>query len=78
MTINKKDVEFVGTWEFEEKVVAEKEYKATHKFKSADKIKELPQEVKDLLPGEKANLKDGSKVTPTEPTKKEVRRKDYR
>ncbi len=50
----------------------EKEYKATHKFESEDKTKKLPKEVIDLVPAVKANLKDGSKVTPTEPTKKEV------
>ncbi|WP_196756696.1 SHIRT domain-containing protein, partial [Streptococcus gordonii] len=35
--------------------------------------KELPQEVKALLPGDQTDLKDRSQVTPTQPSKTEVK-----
>ncbi len=35
-------------------------YKATHWFVSGTPGKELPQEVKDLLPADQTDLKDGS------------------
>ena len=68
-TINGSDVKFVGTWEF----TPAPTYKATHEFVSGTPGKELPQEVKSLLPADQTDLKDGSQVTPTEPSKTEVK-----
>ncbi|MBZ2148654.1 LPXTG-anchored SHIRT domain periscope protein [Streptococcus gordonii] len=68
-TINGADVKFVGTWEF----TPAPTYKATHEFVSGTPGKELPQEVKDLLPADQTDLKDGSQVTPTQPSKTEVK-----
>ncbi|VTT10275.1 LPXTG cell wall surface protein [Streptococcus gordonii] len=68
-TINGSDVKFVGTWEF----TPAPTYKATHEFVSGTPGKELPQEVKDLLPVAQTDLKDGSQVTPTQPSKTEVK-----
>ena len=68
-TINGADVKFVGTWEF----TPAPTYKATHEFVSGTSGKELPQEVKDLLPADQTNLKDGSQATPTQPSKTEVK-----
>ncbi|MBZ2135844.1 LPXTG-anchored SHIRT domain periscope protein [Streptococcus gordonii] len=68
-TINGSDVKFVGTWEF----TPAPTYKATHEFVSGTPGKELPQEVKSLLPADQTDLKDGSQVTPTEPSQTEVK-----
>ena len=68
-TINGADAHFVGTWEF----TPAPTYKATHAFVSGTSGKELPQEVKDLLPGDQTDLKDGSQVTPTQPSQTEVK-----
>ncbi|RSJ59280.1 putative acetyltransferase [Streptococcus gordonii] len=68
-TINEADVHFVGTWEF----TPAPTYKATHEFVSGTPGKELPQEVKDLLPADQTDLKDGSQATPTQPSKTEVK-----
>ena len=68
-TINGADAHFVGTWEF----TPAPTYKATHEFVSGTPGKELPQEVKDLLPADQTNLKDGSQATPTQPSKTEVK-----
>ncbi|KJQ64798.1 putative acetyltransferase [Streptococcus gordonii] len=68
-TINEADVHFVGTWEF----TPAPTYKATHEFMSGTPGKELPQEVKDLLPADQTDLKDGSQATPTQPSKTEVK-----
>ena len=68
-TINGSDVKFVGTWEF----TPAPTYKATHEFVSGTPGKELPQEVKDLLPVAQTDLKDGSQATPTQPSKTEVK-----
>ncbi|RSK03429.1 putative acetyltransferase [Streptococcus gordonii] len=68
-TINGADVKFVGTWEF----IPAPTYKATHEFVSGTPGKELPQEVKDLLPVAQTDLKDGSQATPTQPSKTEVK-----
>ena len=70
-TINGSDVKFVGTWEFTASPAPT--YKATHEFVSGTPGKELPQEVKALLPGDQTDLKDGSQVTPTQPSKTEVK-----
>ena len=71
-TINGSDVKFVGTWDF----TPAPTYKATHEFVSGTAGKELPQEVKDLLPADKADLADGTKATPTQPMKTEVKTAD--
>ena len=68
-TINGADAHFVGTWEF----TPSPTYKATHEFVSGTPGKELPQEVKDLLPADQTDLKDGSQATPTQPSKTEVK-----
>ena len=70
-TINGSDVKFVGTWEFTASPAPT--YKATHEFVSGTPGKELPQEVKALLPADQTDLKDGSQVTPTQPSKTEVK-----
>ncbi|MBX9096269.1 isopeptide-forming domain-containing fimbrial protein [Streptococcus gordonii] len=70
-TINGSDVKFVGTWEFTASLAPT--YKATHEFVSGTPGKELPQEVKALLPADQTDLKDGSQVTPTQPSQTEVK-----
>ncbi|MCT2161470.1 SHIRT domain-containing protein, partial [Granulicatella adiacens] len=49
-TINGSDVKFVGTWKFTAIPVPTVTHKAVHEFVSGTKGKELPQEVKSLLP----------------------------
>ena len=71
-TINGTDAHFVGTWDF----TPNPTYKATHEFVSGTAGKELPQEVKALLPSDQANLSDGTKATPTQPVKTEVETSD--
>ncbi|RKV86832.1 MAG: isopeptide-forming domain-containing fimbrial protein, partial [Streptococcus sp.] len=71
-TINGADAHFVGTWDF----TPAPTYKATHEFVSGTAGKELPQEVKSLLPSDKPDLTDGTKATPTQPTKTEVQTAD--
>ena len=71
-TINGADVKFVGTWDF----TPAPTYKATHEFVSGTAGKELPQAVKDLLPADKSDLADGTKTTPTQPVKTEVKTAD--
>ena len=71
-TINGADAKFVGTWTFAAKPSPAPTYKATHEFVSDTAGKELPQEVKDLLPSDKPDLADGTKTTPTQPVKTEV------
>ncbi len=68
-TINGADAHFVGAWEF----TPEPTYKATHEFVSGTPGKELPQEVKSLLPSDQTDLKDGSQATPTQPSQTEVK-----
>ena len=68
-TINGADAHFVGTWEF----TPAPTYKATHEFVSGMPGKELPQEVKSLLPVDQTDLKDGSQATPTQPRQTEVK-----
>ena len=72
-TINGADVKFIGTWEFTATPVPTVTHKAVHEFVSGTPGKELPQEVKALLPADQTNLKDGSKVTPTQPSQTEVK-----
>ena len=71
-TINGADARFVGTWDF----TPAPTYKATHEFVSGTAGKELPQAVKDILPSDQANLSDGTKATPTQPVKTEVKTAD--
>ena len=71
-TINGADAKFVGTWTFVAKPSPAPTYKSTHEFVSGTAGKELPQEVKSLLPTDKSDLADGSKTTPTQPVKTEV------
>ena len=66
--ISGDDVSFVGTWKFEENP----KYDVTHQFVSGTAGKELPQAVKDLIPGDKTGNKNGSTVTPSELTQTEV------
>ncbi len=72
-TINGADAKFVGTWTFVAKPSPAPTYKATHEFVSGTAGKELPQEVKALLPSDKSDLADGTKATPTQPSKTEVK-----
>ena len=72
-TINGADVKFVGTWEFTASPVPTVTHKAVHEFVSGIPGKELPQEVKTLLPADQTDLKDGSQVTPTQPSQTEVK-----
>ena len=44
-------------------------HKAVHEFVSGTPGKELPQEVKTLLPADQTDLKDGSQATPTQQAK---------
>ena len=48
-------------------------YNKIHEFVSGTPGKELPQEVKDLLPATDKNLSNGSQVTPTQPSQTEVK-----
>ncbi|MCY7026419.1 LPXTG-anchored SHIRT domain periscope protein [Streptococcus sanguinis] len=75
-TINGADAKFVGTWTFAAKPSPVPTYKATHEFVSGTAGKELPQEVKSLLPSDQANLSDGTKATSTQPVKTEVKTAD--
>ena len=75
-TINGADAKFVGTWTFVAKPSPAPTYKSTHEFVSGTAGKELPQEVKSLLPSDQANLSDGTKATPTQPVKTEVKTAD--
>ena len=72
-TINGSDVKFVGTWEFTASPAPTVTHKAVHEFVSGTPGKELPQEVKSLLPADQTDLKDGSQVTPTQPSQTEVK-----
>ena len=75
-TINGADVKFVGTWEFTpNRTPAPSQqphhallptYQARHEFVSGTPGKELPQEVKDLLPANQSNLSNGTGATPTQ------------
>ena len=67
VTVGTEDVKFVGKWEFEAK-----EHNATYKFESATAGKDLPQEVKDLLPTDAAKYKKGEQVTAKQPGQTQV------
>ena len=68
-TVEDKDVEFTGTWEF---TPDPEKYNVKHEFVSATEGKDLPQAVKDLTPKDQTGKKDGSTVKPTEPEKTKV------
>ena len=67
VTVGTEDVKFVGKWEF-----VAKEHNTTYKFESATAGKELPQEVKDLLPTDAAKYVKGAEVTAKQPAQAEV------
>ena len=67
VTVGTEDVKFVGKWEFEAK-----EHNATYKFESGTAGKELPQEVKDLLPTDVAKYKKGEQVNAKQPGQTQV------
>ena len=67
VTVGTEDVKFVGKWEF-----VAKEHNATYKFESGTAGKDLPQEVKDLLPTDNAKYKKGEQVTAKQPGQTQV------
>ncbi|HEL2052730.1 TPA: hypothetical protein TY426_002378, partial [Streptococcus suis] len=69
--INKTDGHFVGTWTFTPSTLVEKPAKVVHEFVSGTPGKELPQEVKDLLPSG-FDTKFDETVRPTTPTETTV------
>ncbi|MDU3125574.1 MAG: SHIRT domain-containing protein, partial [Finegoldia magna] len=71
-TVDNKDVEFTGTWEFTPKTTPT-DYNVNHKFVSSTEGKELPKAVTDLIPDQQTGKKDGETVTPTAPTQTEVK-----
>ncbi|HEL9645828.1 TPA: hypothetical protein U0K67_002110, partial [Streptococcus suis] len=73
--INKADGHFVGTWTFTPSTLAEKPAKVVHEFVSGTPDKELPQEVKDLLPSD-FDTKFDETVRPTTPTETTVKVSD--
>ena len=64
-TVADKDLTFTGTWKFI------KNLKVNYEFKSEDG-KNLPDEIINLLPKDEKTYKKGEKITPAEPTKKEI------
>ncbi|MDU1030657.1 MULTISPECIES: SHIRT domain-containing protein [Anaerococcus] len=54
----------------------ENKYKVTHKFESSTPGKSLPKEILDLLPKNQDGIENGRKVSPTKPSKLEVKVKD--
>ncbi|WP_296143360.1 SHIRT domain-containing protein, partial [uncultured Anaerococcus sp.] len=71
VTITDKDEKVTGIWEFTPDPEPNK-YNVNHKFVSATEGKDLPKAVTDLTPDQQTGKKDGSIVTPTAPTQKEV------
>ena len=67
VTVGTEDVKFVGKWEF-----VAKEHNATYKFESGTAGKDLPQEVKDLLPTDATKYKKGEQVTAKQPGQTQV------
>ena len=70
VTMGDKDVEFVGKWEYKANPVAK--YTVGYKFESETAGKELPQEVKDLLPTDANEYENGVQVDAKQPAKAEV------
>ncbi|HEM6342200.1 TPA: LPXTG cell wall anchor domain-containing protein, partial [Streptococcus suis] len=73
--INKADGHFVGTWTFTPSTLVEKPAKVVHEFVSGTPGKELPQEVKDLLPSG-FDTKFDETVEPKQPTENAVKVSD--
>ena len=72
-TIKGADEHVIGTWVFtKDEEPQPEEYKVTHEFKSGTTGKDLPEEVKALLPENQTGKVDGNTVVPTEPAQKEV------
>lgn len=67
VTVGTEDVKFVGKWEF----IAD-EHNVSYEFVSGTAGKELPQEVKDLLPTDAAKYVKGAEVTAKQPAQAEV------
>ncbi len=69
-TVTDDDVQFIGVWKFTE----EHKYKAKHIFKAIGTDKELPDDVKNLLPADRVKNDAGEPltntkiVTPIQPT----------
>jgi len=66
-TVNKDDVEFLGTWIF-----TPNEYQASFEFESSTPGKDLPQEIKEMKPGDKTGLTDGTEVNAEPPSNSTV------
>ena len=62
VTVDNKDVKFVGKWEFKAN-----EHNVSYEFTSGTAGKELPQAVKDLLPTDANKYKKDQQVTATQP-----------
>ena len=56
--------------------IIENHYKVTYKFESTTPGKSLPKEVLDLIPANQDAVEKGTKVSPTKPSKLEVKVKD--
>ena len=67
VTVADKDVKFVGKWEFKAN-----EHNVSYEFASGTAGKELPQEVKDLLPKDADEYVNGDTVNAKQPAKAEV------
>ena len=71
VTIENQDEHVIGTWEF----VKDGDpmfYNVVHRFRSADLSKELPNEVKALLPPSQTGKADGDTVQPMQPAQTTV------
>ncbi|HEL1641098.1 TPA: LPXTG cell wall anchor domain-containing protein, partial [Streptococcus suis] len=73
--VDEAEEKFVGTWTFTPSTPAEKPAKVVHEFVSGTPDKELPQEVKALLPSG-FDTKFDETVRPTTPTKTTVKVSD--
>ncbi|HEL1812541.1 TPA: LPXTG cell wall anchor domain-containing protein [Streptococcus suis] len=69
--VDEAEEKFVGTWTFTPSTLVEKPAKVVHEFVSGTPDKELPQEVKDLLPPD-FDTKFDETVEPKQPTEKTV------
>ena len=67
VTVDNKDVKFVGKWEFKAN-----EHNVSYEFASATAGKDLPQAVKDLLPTDAAKYVKGAQVNAVQPAQAEV------
>ena len=67
VTVDNKDVKFVGKWEFKAN-----EHNVSYEFTSGTAGKDLPQAVKDLLPTDAAKYVKGAQVNAVQPAQAEV------